>query len=454
MKNVFFSGFPIRLKVFIYPAIACIIMFFTTGIKAQLKPGIGISGLPADTVKICNIPIAKGSGVVPGYAPGTLVPDFKLFTVAGDSIVLSEILKTNTPVLLISSSYTCPVFRGKIPVINQVDSIYKGKLRVFIIYTVEAHPIVDVSPYSGNVWTTSENQSQGILFEQPKTYGDRKAVVQSMLSKYNIASPVLLDGPCNPWWLNYGTRPNSATLIRSNGTVFSFQDWLHKSPANIFCDIDSLLGIKSGMCNKFGSGGSFTMLSDSIAYGIPGSVLSVHATLTNTSKTDNVTVGIQRMGTQMPVGWETALCIDVCYPASTSQAQVTIPPGETQEFIFYFYTDTISATGMAQVRFRNMNNTSNQYTQKYYANTKLNLGPEINCRPVTFYPNPVENVLMVGNISNPTPFVISDLQGKIVKYSELNSGNNYSVGMQNLQSGMYVIRLMNDNKTGKIIVKR
>ena len=223
-------------------------------IQAQLLPGIGLSHLPAEGDSICPIPIAQGSGSVPGIMPGNPVPDFKLYTLTGDSVTLSEVLLLGKPVLLISSSYTCPVFRGKIPVINQVDSIYQGQLSVYVIYTVEAHPIIDVSPYSGNVWTTSTNTNEGILFEQPKTYGERKSILNSLLSANYLRPTVLIDGPCNEWWLNYGTEPNSATLIKPDGNVFAFQQWFDKAPDNIFCEIDSLLGTNSGLCTSFGNG--------------------------------------------------------------------------------------------------------------------------------------------------------------------------------------------------------
>ena len=145
-----------KKAILLYIFILCTLQYS----HAQLLPSIGLSALPADSDSICPIPIAQGSGSVPGIMPGNLVPEFKLYTLNGDSVVLSEVLSQGKPVLLISSSYTCPVFRGKIPVINQVDSIYQGLLSVYVIYTVEAHPVIDVSPYSGNVWTTSVMRQQ------------------------------------------------------------------------------------------------------------------------------------------------------------------------------------------------------------------------------------------------------------------------------------------------------
>lgn len=411
--------------------------------QAQLLPSIGLNHLPSDTDSICTIPIAQGSGSVPGFTAGAIVPEFKLFTVGGDSVLLSEALSQGKPVLLISSSYTCPVFRGKIPVINKVDSIYQGLLSVFIIYTVEAHPIIDVSPYSGNVWTTSANTSEGILFEQPKTYGERKAMVSNLLSNNYLRPPVLIDGPCNEWWLNYGTEPNSATLIQTNGTVFAFQQWFDKAPDNIFCEIDSLLSISSGQCNTFGNGGTFTLEGDTIDSASPGFYIAVNARLINQSLTENVVVNIQRQGTQMPATWLTALCTDICYPPTVNSAQVTIPPGVIQPFIFYFYTDTVPASGMAQVRFTNQANSSNQYNQRYYGSTITTDIDDFRKQENdwNFYTNPAEDLVYLNQKDQFDRARLVDLSGRIIFDVELKPFKQTQLSIGDYPKGIYFLEL-------------
>jgi hypothetical protein len=120
---------------------------------------------------------------------------------------------------------------------------HNTKLRIYIVYGVEAHPNIDVSPYSGTVWTTSQNQTAGILYRQPTTYGGRKTVVQDMLNAMNIQPKVLIDGPCNNWWSNFGPAPNNAYLIHPKGTVFAKHGWYDKAPLNIQNDISSLLNV-------------------------------------------------------------------------------------------------------------------------------------------------------------------------------------------------------------------
>jgi len=420
---------------------------------AQLLPSIGLNVAPNDADSICPIITAQGAGAVPGFMPGDTVPDFKLYTLNGDSVQLSQVLQQGIPVLLISSSYTCPVFRGKINNINQVDSIYQGQLAVYIIYTVEAHPDIDVSPYSGNVWTTSSNVSAGILYRQPKTYGERKVVIDSLLSNNYIRPDILLDGPCNEWWSNYGTEPNSATLIRPNGKVFTFQKWFNKAPENIFCEIDSLLNTNSGLCNMFGNGGTFSLVTDSTANDVPGSVLSIHATINNLSSTENVVVNIQRGTAIMPSTWLTALCTDVCYPPSTNSVQVTIPPSATQTFIFYFYTDSILASGMAPVRFRNANMPSNEIIQRYYGSTLSTGITTENLEVVELYPNPTSGMVFIEQDKQYEWLIILDAIGKFISRNKLNEFGSTAINVNSFPPGVYYFQLEGRNRIVRKLIK-
>lgn len=455
MSIVYFEYFKASILMKRYLALILIIVITLTESRAQLLPSIGLTQLPADADSICPIPIAQGNSGVPGINPGNSVPDFKLYTLNGDSVILSDILQQGKPVLLISASYTCPVFRGKIQTINMVDSIYQGQLSVYVIYTVEAHPIIDVSPYSGNVWTTSTNQTEGVLYEQPKTYGERKVVLNELLNNYYLRPMLLIDGPCNDWWLNYGTEPNSATLIKTDGKVFAFQQWFDKTPDNIFCEIDSLLGTNSGLCTSVGNGGNFTWAGDTIDYGIPGYFIAIHSTLTNTSSTDNVEISILRQGTQMPATWQTALCTDVCYPPGVNSASVTLAPGVVQPFIFYFYTDSIAATGMAQVRFVNQGNVNNVITKRFYSSTMSTSINEKNDQEnlVEVFPNPANDFIKISAKDDFDELNIYDIHGRfLIKYA-FSHFSETLVTLESFPAGIYLVELIGKKREMRKIVK-
>ncbi len=377
-----------------------ILLFGGVLITAQptLLPHIGQSDLPNLPDPVCDIPVYTGGMDQSGYTAEETVPDFTLYTLNGDSVRLSDELDKGIPVLLVGANYTCPVWRGKIKVLNEMASVYAGLVSIFVVYTVEAHPTVDVSPYSGKVWTTSANEMEGVLYEQPKTYGERLAVVADMINDLDITPLVLVDGPCNPWWSHYGPAPNNAYLIRPDGTVAAKHGWFHRAPDNMWCDIDDLLGLNSGNCSQNGDQGTFTLTlddPDSVAYGTPGQTLALHSTITNLSATDNVHLRIQKVKVTTPKTWETALCADICYASNVEETEIVIGPAESQPFIFYFYTGAEPDSGYARVRFQNMTNNQNRTVRQYYGITAKTTGtnPTPSLEGVTFFPNPAHGQL-------------------------------------------------------------
>src|ERR1041385_881014 len=206
----------------------CFTLFNAIVSFGQLLPTIGIGGLPNDNDSVCPIPVYTGSFNTSGYQEGDTVADFTLYKPNGDSVNLATELQSGTPVVLVTGNYTCPVFRGKINDINTMAAVYGAQLKIYVVYVVEAHPIIDVSPYSGTVWVPSANYTDGVLFEQPDTYGQRKEIIDSLLAHYTINVPILIDGPCNNWWLNYGPSPNNAYLINTNEVLVDKIPWSNR----------------------------------------------------------------------------------------------------------------------------------------------------------------------------------------------------------------------------------
>ena len=67
----------------------------------------------------------------------------------------------------------------------------------FLVNTVEAHPFGD-EPYFGYEYPGDENMiADGVLYPQPTTYGERKAIATDMVANMDLPDiPVLLDDPC------------------------------------------------------------------------------------------------------------------------------------------------------------------------------------------------------------------------------------------------------------------
>lgn len=235
----------------LYFSILVILISTASFAQLQLKPAIGPASLPNDNDPICNIICSSNYNFDnEGLKVGDTIPQFQFYTLNGTPIDALTQLQTGKPLLLIAGSITCPVYRGKISAINSLISTYGNKINTLIVYVTEAHPNTpDVSPYSCNVWTHSQNISEGVLYLQAKTYGQRKAAATDMMNNVCscmpvINAPVVMDGPCNEYWKTFGEAPNNAYLINPvNGTVYCKHGWFNKAPSNMADCIDSLLAI-------------------------------------------------------------------------------------------------------------------------------------------------------------------------------------------------------------------
>jgi hypothetical protein len=214
-----------------------------------LKPTIGLSALPADNDPVCSIPVyndPSGDFSASGFFVGDTIPHFQLYDRNGVAYDIAQILSQNKPVLLVAGNLTCPIFRNYIDSINTYQTLYGNVLNIYVVYGVEAHPkSPDVSPYSGNVWVTSQNINQNYLYNQPTTYKKRKNLVDTLMVRDPVNVPILIDGPCNEWWLNFGPAPNNAYLIKPDGVVAVKNGWFINPPQEWRNDIDSVLSVLS-----------------------------------------------------------------------------------------------------------------------------------------------------------------------------------------------------------------
>lgn len=386
-------------------SICTLLLLFSLGFHAVtaqslLKPFIGVDSLPDDSTPICSIPLYLGSFDNSGLHTGDTIPDFQLFSPDGTAFHLAEKLALGKPVLLVNGSYTCPVFRGKVPALNQIVAAYNDQVTICVIYTVEAHPDIDISPYFGTVNTGSPNTNAGILYRQPTTYGERVDVVKDMVQAMSINAPIYVDGPCNSWWSVFGPAPNNAYLIDPDGIVVAKHGWFNRAPDDMMCDIEHYFDPNEDCGNTSGQTGTFTfsLLHDTISYGLPGEALYVEAELKNPTAYP-VNIEVKRMIENVPAGWTTAMCIDICYAPSVEYTTIQVPANGSQLFIMDFFTDPLlQGKGMAQIGFRNLQATNNKFTSRMYASTEqvsklqAELGTDLSA---AVFPQPARDVARV-----------------------------------------------------------
>jgi hypothetical protein len=429
-------------------------------ISQTLLPAINSGILPSDNDSICDYPPFTGSFETNGYAQNDTIPQFTLFDKNGSAFDISTELQNGKPVLLIAGSITCPVFRNKVATINDVISTYGNSIRTVIVYTIEAHP-TDPSPYSGQVNITQQNIDENILYPQPVTYLERKNMVDSLLNLMTVFAPIFIDGPCNEWWLNFGPAPNNAYLIDTNGIIFSKHAWLDEYPKDIFCDIDSILGI-SGNCSSAPATGTFYLnIIDTMATGPAGTVLYTHAEIINNTTEDAVVI-VMKLQENYAAGWDASFCINgVCYVTSLDSTTVLVPANDTISFSADFFTSAIPDSSNLKVGFRNQNMPSNQFAFRFFASTYDELSITEYANAISrIFPNPSNdaefNFKFAESLNEDAMLFIYDITGKSV-YAEKLPKNSLSVKVQTgLKNGIYWFNLIGNERSlscGKLVIQ-
>ncbi|MBK8982013.1 MAG: hypothetical protein IPM38_06740 [Ignavibacteria bacterium] len=71
----------------------------------------------------------------------------------------------------------------------------------------------------------------------------------------------------------------------------------------------------------------------------------------------------------LPAGWATSICIDICLSPDIDTTSFYLPAGTTQSYTMYFYTDPTPGFGNVRMRFGNMQVPSNRFTKSFYCMT-------------------------------------------------------------------------------------
>jgi len=403
-------------------------LMLAINLSAQISPTLGSTDLPNDEDAICVFQEYLGDHADTGYEVGQTVNDFTLWNTQDESFTLSENLDEGKFMLVISGSYTCPRFREKMVVLDEVAASYPDVVETLIVYTLEAHPQAENSPYLGFVYPTPSNIEEGILYDQPNTYGERKSIAQDFIDAMGITHPVFLDDPCNSWWDNFGPAANNAYLIDSEGEVLTHHGWFDRNNDDIMCEIEGVVhgtgdcydpensdgsdsgngGDGTGGDGNGGDGtggdgtggdgtggdgtggdgtggdgngdgqngeelvGSFDFSANSgyEVTGPAGTILSVTTQIVNNSEYE-VELSVERYAQNLPEEWSTAMCLDICLSPNVSATSLTLGAGASQDFTMYFYTpDGQSNQGIASLRIKNLDDPNNMIDFDIIANAE------------------------------------------------------------------------------------
>jgi peroxiredoxin len=139
-----------------------------------------------------------------GPKPGERAPSFELPALDGGTVGLDGLL--GQPVVIEFGSYTCPIFCGHVPPMDELARRYP-QVSWLVIYTREAHP--------GE--TTPEHRS----------LDDKRAAARLLAADEAIKRRVLIDDLEGLVHRRYGGAWDSVYVIGADGRVVLREAWTH-----------------------------------------------------------------------------------------------------------------------------------------------------------------------------------------------------------------------------------
>jgi hypothetical protein len=163
-----------------------------------------------------------------GPKPGQAAPDFELKTVDGKTIRASELWKQK-PTVIMTASFTCPVFRDKVPPLEKLTKEFGERVHFLLVYTLEAHPKGEPSPYFQEERVGNKNIKEGLVFPQPKSMEERVEQATKCQASIQLDARMVIDTMDNKTWKAYGSAPNAAYLVGIDGKIVEQQGWFDPS---------------------------------------------------------------------------------------------------------------------------------------------------------------------------------------------------------------------------------
>jgi len=224
---------------------------------------------------------------------------------------------------------------------------------------------------------------------------------------------------------------------------------------------------------SFGQEISFEPLN-TFLYELPGTEVVFEINVTNLSAQDQ-TVFIVRTINDLPAGWTSSLCFDLCFSSEVDSIATTstygstpLAPGETRAMSLHVFTDNSVETGNVQLQAGTFHNPENRITQNFIATTdpSVSVNETIQLKSYSLsqnYPNPFNPSTRISyNVGEPgfVQLKVYNVLGVQVAtlVNEQKYSGNYTVDFDasRFSSGVYFYSLSvnNFNQTRKMILEK
>lgn len=154
---------------------------------------------------------------------GDKFPEMHFYNLNGEKFGLDSVFKTR-PVIFITGSYSCPIFRYNSKNIYRTMKRKSKKYDIYFIYLAEAHPLVG-SPYGRRRDSSAQNKLDKIFLEQQEFIIQRIEIAKKIKTDFNIFSRVILDNEKNDFYNKVIASPNTYCIFSKEGILTKQRVW-------------------------------------------------------------------------------------------------------------------------------------------------------------------------------------------------------------------------------------
>jgi hypothetical protein len=206
---------------------------------------------------------------------------------------------------------------------------------------------------------------------------------------------------------------------------------------------------------------SFTFVAaDTVLSGPLGSDIGFNTTITNISSSP-LTIALVRTMNNLPAGWESAMCFDVCFPSNVDSIATTpdfgsspIAPSESRAFSLHIFPLVNHGTGVVRIVAKDVRNLADQQALTFTALSVPSLVGDKHREPSEFsllqnYPNPFNPRTTIRyelRVKSEVRLVVYDLLGRevvtLVNETQDQAGiKSVQWNASGMASGVYLFRL-------------
>ncbi len=157
---------------------------------------------------------------------GDKFPEIYAYNLDGQKLVPDSIFKSK-PVIFITGSYSCPIFRYNSKNIYRKMKKKINKYDIYFIYLAEAHPLVG-SPYGMKRDSSRQNKLDKIFLEQQKYILQRIEIAKKLKTDFNMISKVIIDNENNDFYNKVNASPNTYCIFTKDGTLKYQRVWFDR----------------------------------------------------------------------------------------------------------------------------------------------------------------------------------------------------------------------------------